>query len=504
MSKEVNYGVKVMEKMLVGLDKAALPVIGTIGPKGLNVYIQDPMEPKITNDGATIASQIVLDDPVEDAGAYVIRNTSSQTNDDVGDGTTTTATLTHALVHECVNRPENPMLIKQSLKEAGDKVLKILAKKSIKIDQKDIEKVAIISSEDKKLAKIINEIIGKLGDKAVINVEDSKTFATEYEIVDGYEAHVGFMSPHFITDKKTARAIYTDIPVLVTAKKISNIIDIQPIFKQFEENKVSQCVIVCDDIDDSMLGMLVMNKNMGRFNALVIRATGELLEDIAGSVGADIVSDATGINFSNVELSNLGLAKKIVCDANKTIFIGDNLAAFKYANNLESKANSEPNQYIAKRMQDRVAKLRGSIAVLKIGASTDPERNYLKYKAEDAVKAVQAALAEGIVEGGGMTLYNIAEELEPKTIGEEIIKKALKAPLQQIIKNAGKDYTEILLNMPDGQGYDAKRDCYCDLMEAGIIDPVKVERCSLENAVSAASTFITTFSCITEKEDNGK
>lgn len=497
MSKEVFSGKEAMSKMMIGLNKCADTVGSTLGPCGNNVYLDGGI-PKITNDGASIANEIVLEDKLENAGAYAVRNVSAQTNDDAGDGTTTTSVLFQAVVQEALKRPENVMVVKNSLKEAGDKVLQSLAKRAVKIEMKDIEQVALISAENKELASMITEIVNKLGEKAVINVEDSKTFATDYEIVDGYEANVGFMSPAFITDKKTSKSVHTDVPVLCTEKKISSVGDIAPIFDMFKKEGVGSCVIVCDDIDDSILGVLVMNNNLGNFKSLVIRATSLLLDDIAGVVGATKISNASGVNFHNFKKEHLGVAKKVISDANKTLFMGDGVASKKYADELEAKAEGEPNMYTAKNMKQRVAKLRGGIAQLRIGASTDFEREYLKDKAVDAVKAVQSALEEGIVDGGGMTLYNLANELKPTTIGEEILKKALTAPLRKIIENCGKDYAEIIKEMPSGMGYDAKEDKYVNMIEAGIIDPAKVERCAIENSVSSASTFITTKSVITD------
>ena len=497
MPKNITFSKSAMDSMIIGLDIAANAVKGTIGPKGLNVYFDDPYTPEITNDGVTIASKIILEDKQQDAGAYIIRNVSGQQNDDVGDGTTTVVTLTHAIIHECLKRPENPMEIKASLKEAGEKVLKQLAKQSISLKKQDIQKVAYISAENTDIAKLITEIIGKLGEKAIINVEDSKTFVTDYEIVDGYETEVGFLSPHFINEKKSGKAIYTDIPVLVTEKKISNIVDISGLFDQFKANQITNCVIVCDDIDDAMLGMFVMNKNMGTFNILIIKAHGDTLKDIEGVTGAKMVSDATGVTFKNLELSDLGIAKKIVCDANKTLFLGNGDASREYAQLLEQQTAHEPNMYLEQKNKERIAKLMGGVATLRIAAPTDAERSYLKRKAEDAVKATQAALSEGVVEGGGMALWRLSL-FAPKTIGEEILKKAMTAPLRTIIENAGKDYTEVLMNMPKSKGYDAKNDCYTDMFTSGILDPTKVERCALENAISTASIFITTFCVITE------
>lgn len=498
MSKELTFREEGMKKMLAGLNKAANAVGGTLGPKGLNVFIDDNLTPKITNDGATIADKIVFEDKLENAGAYIIRNTSSQTNDDAGDGTTTTAVLTQAIINECVKRPENPMVIKDSLKEAGRVILGKLAKRSQKIEDKDIEKVALISAENRELAQLITKIVQKLGKDAVINVEDSKTFGSEFEIVDGYEAHVGFISPHFITDKKSARAIYNDIPVLVTEKKIDNVRDITPIFELFKKEGINSCVFVCDDIDDSMLGILVANKAIGNFNSLVVRANAWLLKDIEGAVGATAISPTSGVTFQNFNLKHLGRAKKVVCDANKTLFTTDGVAAKKYAINLESQLENEPNMYTARSLKQRIAKMKGGIAVLRIGAPTDFERDYLRLKAEDAVKAVQCALAEGVVEGGGLALWRISQEMKPKTVGERILKIAIQAPFRRILENAGVDYTEVVMGMPQEMGYDAKSDDYVNMFEAGIIDPTKVERVALENSVSSASTFITTNVTITE------
>ena len=499
--KDVFFGKFAREKMLNGVDIVGNAVGGTLGPKGLNVFIQKDLQSIVTNDGATISANIKLSDPLEDLGAESIRNPSNQTNDDAGDGTSTTVVVAQSLIHEALKRPENAMEVRESLKEASEKVLKLLTKRSTKIAKEDIEKVALISAEDKHLAKIISDIIIRLGEKAVINVEDSKTFATDYEIVDGYEATTGFISPHFINDKKTGKAIYENVPVLVTRKKISNIQDIAPLFDQFAKQKINTCVIVCEEIDDSMIGVFVANKNMGLFNSLVIRSSGPVTEDIAGCTGARIVSDESGVNFQNITVDDLGRASKVVCDAHKTLFLGDGDASKTHATILEKRAENEPNMYLQKNLKQRVARLRGGIAILRIAAASDFEREYLKLKAEDAIKATQAALEEGIVEGGGMALWRIAQELQGKTIGEEILKKSLTAPLKRIIENAGKDYAEIIKDLPDGCGYDAKNDLYVDMIKAGICDPHKVERCALQNAISASTTFITTFATITNHKD---
>jgi len=500
MSKTVSFGKVGMDKLVKGMDIAAEAVGGTIGPKGRNAFIWDVYTPKITNDGVTVANKVILDDPEEDAGAYVIRNVTSQTNDDVGDGTTTTAVLTQAIIHACLERPENPMEVRTSLNEAVQKVFSALEATSTKITKDDIKRVALISAEDETLASIISEVTQKLGEKAVINVEDSKTLVTDYEIVDGYEAEAGYLSPYF-ADQKTGKATLTEVPVLVTDRKISNVADLKPLFEHFQKNGIGSCVIVCDDIDDTMLGVLVANKVTGKFQSLVIKAHGDTLRDIEGAVGAQRISASTGITFHGIKDEHFGFAKKVVADQHKTLFLGDGVAAKDYASILEKEFELEPNIYRKKKLEERIAQLRGGIAVLRIAASTDFEREYLKLKAEDAIKAVQSALAEGIVEGGGMALWRIAQSLEGKTIGEAILKKALTKPLRKIIENAGKDYAEIVMSLPEGKGYDAKNDTYSNLIQEGIVDPAKVERKAVANAVSAAGTFCTTFVVLTDKKD---
>jgi chaperonin GroEL len=528
MDKELYFDCE--EGMLKGFYTVADAAIGTLGAKGRNVYIGGNI-PKITNDGANITASITLPDKLEEAGGYVIKNACAQTADDAGDATTTTASLAKAIMQECVKRPESVMEVEKSLKQAGEKVLKTLAKKATKIDKKDIYKVALTTAENEDLATKITEIFAKLGDKAEINVEDSKTFSTEYEITDGYTAHVGFMSSDFITETKTSQAIYEDIPVLCCEKKINSIGDISPIFNMFafetnkegkilidgkgepvpSKNPISKCVIVCDDIDDSMLGMFVANKKgvvspqgqLSQFHSVVIRATSLLLEDIAGYTGAKIISNATGVNFQNFRREHLGFCKKVICGAKKTQFIGDGNSHKQYVKELRAAAEAEPNMYIQKNMNKRVSTLSGGIATLRIGAPTDLDREYLKDKADDTKRAVQGALEEGTQEGGGMTLWRIAQDMKPKTIGEEILKKALTAPLRDILRNAGKDYTEIVLNMPKGMGYDVLNERYADMIKVGIMDTQKSIRCALENAVSAVSKLRTVFLVITEKvKDN--
>lgn len=504
--KEVLFKKEAFEKLLKGLDKTANTIAGTIGPNGRNVMIDDPMLPHITNDGSTIANSISFTDKFENLGCWVVKNTSSQTNDDAGDGTTTTAVLLQEIIHQSLERPENPMVIKNSLQEACKMIIEKLKEVSKPISLKDIKKVALISSENEEIAEIVTEVIKKVGEKGVIVVEESKTFETSYEIQDGYEANVGFMSPYFANDATGTKAVYEDIPVFCSQKKISTVQDIKPLFDQLTAIKQNKIVIVCEDIDPQIAGILVANKIQGSLGVLVIKTSGTNLEDISATVGATMISDINGIGFDKLEIDkHLGLAERVDCSEKKTLFVAKTKQGEDLANRLKKQADMCNNQFEKEILLKRVAKLTGGIAVIKIGSATDLDRVYKKHKTDDTVAAVKSALAEGVVEGGGMALWRISQELAPKTIGEEILKKALSAPLKKIIENSGKDYTEIVNRFSSFKtagfaGYDAKNDKIVDMIENDIIDPTKVERVALENAVSNASVFITTHAVICDEE----
>lgn len=487
-------------KILKGMNATADTVKSTLGPKGRNIFIDDPMEPKITNDGVTIANSISFEDAEENAGAYLVKNTSGQTNDNAGDGTTTTALLLQATVREALKRPENPMEIRASLMYAVKDIVKDLKKLSIPVKtSKQIQQVATISSESEEHGKMITEIIDKVGKDGIITIEDSRTFTTDYSIIEGYEAQVGFMSPHFITDAKQAKAIYEKVPVAVFEHKIDTLADIKYLYEILKAEGLNSIVLVCHDIDNSVLGTLIMNKLQGNVNTLVIRAAHpDFLDDIASTVGATVIAERTGVPHDKITPQHLGVADKVISSEKKTLFFSKKSKSQVQSKRLRELATNTENTYEKSKLLERAAKLEGQIAVIRVGAPTDMEKWYLKHKLEDAVNATQSAIEEGIVEGGGMALYRIAEKLTPRTIGEHILKRVLSAPLRTIIENAGLDYTEILLKMPEGKGYDAHTGKYVDLIASGIIDPTKVERCALENAVSTAATFITTDAVITE------
>lgn len=503
--KDVHSDKQALNGMLAGMRKVTIPVARTIGPKGTNVFIDNAVTPKFTNDGASIAHQITLPNKLENAGAWVARNACAQTNEDAGDGTTTTLVLLQAIVDECLARPENKTVAMQSLLEAKEKVLKLLKKQSKPISQKDVIDVARISAENESLASLITEVVGKVGPKAVITIEDRQDgFETDYKLVQGYEAHVGFMSPYFRNDPQKARAVYNDIPVLCTAKKLGTVQDLK-FFENLAKENIGELVLVVEDIEPTILGIFVATKMSGKMNLLVIKAQGPLLEDIAAATGATVISDETGITFDTLDPKiHLGLANKVICEEKKTVFTSGAPSAKKQADRLETFAETNPNGLEVRKLKERAQKLRGGVAVIRIGAHTDAERNYLRDKAEDAVHSVQSALEEGVVQGGGMALYTLARQLKPKTIGEEILAHALTAPLRTIISNAGEDYAEIIRGLPRDSGYDAKNAVYFDFSTSKILDPLKVERCALENAISTAAHFITTHCAIVDYEPETK
>lgn len=502
MPKHIYTEKEALEGMLRGISLVAESVGKTIGPRGTNVFLDDPVSPKFTNDGASIAHRIILKDPLENAGAWVARNACAQTNDDAGDGTTTTVVLLKAVIDACLARPENKTVIMQSLMEAKEKALKLLRKQSKAITQADVLNVARISSENDDLAKLVTEVVKKIGAKAVITVEDrTDGFTSDYKIVQGYEAHVGFMSPYFRNDPVKPRAQYQDIKVLCSAKKFGTMQDLK-LFEKLAEEKINELVIVAEEIDPQILGVFVQTHMSRSMNLLVIKAQGPLLEDIAAATGATVISDDTGVTFDTFDPKiHLGESSKVVCEEKRTVFTSDALSAQKQAQRLDAFASENPSPLETRKLKERAAKLRGGIAVIRIGAHTDAERNYLKDKAEDTIHAVQSALDEGVVAGGGMALYSIASSIRPKTIGDYILQKAFTAPLRQIVQNAGKDYAEIIKRLPttEGFGYDAKKDTYSDFFKEGILDPTKVERAAIENAVSTAAHFITMHASVVEQ-----
>lgn len=494
-----------MTKAHEGMKIATKAIGSTIGPKGRNVFLANATIPRFTNDGASIANDIVLHDKEQDAGAWVIRSATARTADEVGDQTSTTAVIAEALFDAIQGRSEPAVAIKHSLYKALDGIKDKIRAASRTTTLKDIRHIAEISAEHKELAGLITDIFEKKGAEAQITVQDSGTSQCSIEMKDGYEAKVGMMSPWFVTNFQKQTAEYKDVPVLVTHKKIDAITQLLPLYERLSEKKLSKLVIVTDDIDIAALGAIVDNKRRGTFSTLVIRATGELLDDIASVVGAVPVADSTGTDFADTDLiKKLGIAVSVVSTTNTTTtqgtstFVGKTSSGKQRAQVLESQAENVSNGFEKSAILKRAGKLRSGVAVLSIGAYSEQELGYLRDKADDAIKAVRAALEEGYVEGGGLTLYRIAESLDTKSTGNVLLKQALKEPFKRIVENSGEDYAAIVQKITKTHGYDAKENTFKDLVKAGIIDPAKGARVAVESAVSAIAELIVTSTLITD------
>lgn len=501
MSKQVLFNKDAKEKIKVGLDVVVKSIRSTIGPKGRNAFIDDTMQPKITNDGKTIANSITLEDKMENLGAWLVKNASGQTDDDAGDGTSTTAVLLKAIIDEAQKRPESPMDIKRSLIKAGEKVIEWIKENSQPIKDNQIASVATISAEDEKIGNLIAEVIKKVGKTVPVSVEDNIMPMIEYEISQGLETNVGFAHHAFINNTRNGTAELENVAVFATDRRISSLPDLMVLLKLLESNKITSLVMLVSDIENSVLGALIHSKAMGAFNSLVIRARNAELEDMVAMTGATLISELSGIKLTDVKLEHLGMVSKISATDKKTLIINKSPKAKEHADNLRAIANNSKNMYEKKFLNERADKLSGGVAVIKVGAHVDSEREYQKYKIEDAINATKSALDEGIVEGGGMCLYRISNKFKSNSIGEAILKNALKEPLRAIIENCDEDYTAIIKKLPNKKGYDASKGKNVDMLKAGIIDPARVTRCAFQNALESAANYITCEVVITDTNE---
>jgi len=545
MAKQIIFNEEARMRLKSGVDKVANAVRITIGPRGRNVVIDKGYgTPTITNDGVTIAKDITLPNKFENMGAEIVKEVAQKTNDLAGDGTTTSVVLTQALVEAGFRKTlmgANPMGIKRGIESATKDAIEILKKmaKPIKTDD-EVKQVATISAESEELGTIIADTIKKVGKDGVVTVEESQSFVVESEVVEGLQIDRGYISPYMITNTERMEAEYRDPLILVTDKKISSVKDILPLLEKIAQTGRKDLVMIADDVDGEALTTFVLNKLRGGFNVLAIKAPGygdkkkELLSDIAAVVGAKVVSEETGLSFDKADLDVLGKAKKVVSTKDDTIIIGVSDKKIKSAiitrlENLRAQRENATSKFDKESLDKRIAGLAGGVAVIRVGAATETEMKYLKLKVEDAVNATKAAIAEGIVVGGGSSLLKVSRDLEAKyknskeakTVTENIrsaeyasgylaVVEALREPLRQIAINADKDAGVVVNEVMKGganSGYDALNDKFVDdMFEAGIIDPVKVERCALENASSAVSVLLTTEVAIADepkKEDKG-
>ncbi|MBI4156067.1 MAG: chaperonin GroEL [Candidatus Zambryskibacteria bacterium] len=537
MSKQIIFNEEARKALKRGIDQVADVVKVTIGPKGRNVVLDKGYgAPTVTNDGVSIAKEINLKDKFENMGAEIVKEVATKTNDVAGDGTTTSVILAQAIISEGMkhtNMGLGVMGIRQGIESATADVVKALKESAKPIKTKEeIRQVAVISAESEEIGKIIADTIDKVGKDGVVTVEESQSFGVESEVVEGLEFDKGYISPYMITNTDRMEAEYKDVPVLVTDKKISAIKDILPLLEKVAQTGKKDLVIIADDVDGEALTTFVINKLRGGFNILAIKAPGygdrkkEILSDIAVVLGGQVISEELNLKLENVELSDLGKVARIVSKKESTVIIGGKGKKSDIdirVKELKKQKEGTTSKFDIEKIDERIAKLSGGVAVIRVGAATETEMKYLKLKIEDAVNATKAAIDEGIVLGGGVALVKasafakaMADKAEKKTAwtsefktGYEIILNACEMPLKQIAVNAGKgDGSIVVEHVKAGKGnagYDALKDEYVpDMFASGIIDPVKVTRTGLQNAASASAILLTTEVAVTEEPEEKK
>ena len=533
MAKQILFDEKARQAIKRGIDQLAAAVKITLGPKGRNVALGKSFGgPQITNDGVTIAKEIELEDKFENMGAELVKEVASKTNDAVGDGTTTSVILAQALIHEGLKYATagvNVIGLRQALEEGRDEVVKILKQLAKPVKKKEeVIQVAAISAESEELGKIIAEAIEKVGKDGAVTVEESQGTGIEKEVVEGMQFDRGYVSPYMVTNAERMETVLDDPYILITDKKISSIQDILPLLEKLVKTGKKEVVIVAEDVGGDALATLVVNRLRGGFVALAVKAPGfgdrrkEMLEDIAAVTGGKVISEEVGLKLENADLGMLGQARRVVADKDNTTIVdgkGQKEEIEKRLKQIRTQIEKTTSDYDKEKLQERLAKLSGGGAGIKVGAATETEMKYIKLKIEDAVAATKAALAEGIVPGGGIALFKAALLLKEKSSREEtkpkpdeeaarsILLNALEEPLAQIALNAGKRAGEITTRLKEkfsqdaksNAGYDALHDAIVDdMLKEGIVDPVKVTRSALENAVSVAAMFLTTEAAITE------
>lgn len=528
MAKEILFGKDARKAIQTGIKNAAQAVKVTLGPRGRNVVLEKSYGgPRITNDGVSIAKEISFKDKFENMGAEIVKEVANKTNDGAGDGTTTTVVLLEALVNEGladVTKGSNAMAVRKGMEIARDAAVAELRSMAKPISGKsEVKQVASISAESEQLGTIIAETIDKVGQNGVVTVEESQGMELSYEVVEGMQIDKGYVSAYMVTNPERMEAEMRDAQILVTDKKISAVQEILPLLEKIAQGGKRELVIIADDVEGEALTTFVLNKLKGTFNVLAVKAPGfgdkkkEMLADIAAIIGAEVISGDTGMTFENATLSSLGKAARVVATKDATTFIGgkgkkaDITARVKQ---LQAILENTTSKFDKEKLEERIAKLTGGVAVIRVGAATETEMKYLKDKIDDAVKATKASIEEGIVPGGGTALAKVAKKLaggmaqkklsDDELNGFNIVVRALEEPLMQIAINAGKekDADRILRQVQDGKancGYDAVADQVIDdMLSAGIVDPVKMPRSAVENAVSAAAILLTTEAAVAE------
>ena len=520
MAKEIKYGVEARKALEAGVNKHADTVRVTIGPKGRNVVLDKSFgAPLITNDGVTIAKEIELEDPFENMGAQLLKEVATKTNDVAGDGTTTATVLAQAMVNEGMKNlaaGANPIVLRKGMKKATDEAVKAIAEMSEPISSKDqIARVAAISAASDEVGEMVADAMEKVTNDGVITIEESKTMKTELDLVEGMQFDRGYISAYMCTDMEKMEATLDDPYILITDKKIANINDILPLLEQIVKTG-AKLLIIAEDIEGEALTTLIVNKLRGTFSVVGVKAPGygdrrkEMLKDIAILTGGTVISDELGLDLKDATMEQLGRAKSVKVQKENTIIVdglGDKKEIADRVAQIKGQIEETKSDFDREKLQERLAKLAGGVAVIRVGAATETEMKEAKLRMEDALAATKAAVEEGIIAGGGSAYVHAAEkgaavvnemEGDEKT-GGKIILKALEAPLFHIVSNAGLEGAVIVnkvKELPVGQGFDAYNEIFVDMIKAGILDPAKVTRSALQNATSVASTLLTTESVV--------
>ncbi|MCI5624853.1 MAG: chaperonin GroEL [Clostridiales bacterium] len=526
MAKIICYGEEARQALQRGVDQLANTVKITMGPKGRNVVLDKKFgAPLITNDGVTIAKEIELDDPFENMGAQLVKEVSTKTNDVAGDGTTTATLLAQAIISEGLKNlaaGANPMVMKKGIAKATSAAIEAIKNNSQKVNgTDDIARVGAISSGDETIGKLIAEAMEKVSADGVITVEESKTAETYSEVVEGMMFDRGYITPYMVTDTEKMEAVMDDAIILITDKKISAIQDLLPILEQVAKTG-KRLVIIAEDVEGEALSTLIVNRLRGTLNVVCVKAPGfgdrrkEMLQDIAILTGGQVISSDVGLELQEAQMNMLGQARQVKVTKENTVIVGgagDSAAIKARVAQIRAQIETTTSDYDKEKLQERLAKLAGGVAVIKVGAATETEMKEKKLRIEDALNATRAAVEEGIVAGGGTAYLNAipaVEKLKAEVEGDEktgvdIIAKALTAPMKQIAANAGIEGAVVLAKVLEsgkaGYGFDAYKEVYCDMIPAGIVDPTKVTRSALENAASVSSILLTTESLVADKPE---
>ena len=522
MAKQIKFGEDARQALQKGVDQLADTVKITLGPKGRNVVLDKKFgSPIITNDGVTIAKEIELSDPFENMGAQLVKEVATKTNDVAGDGTTTATLLAQALIREGaknVTAGANPMIVRKGIQKAVDTAVDAIVAGAKKVNGKaDIARVASVSAANEKIGELIADAMDKVTSDGVITVEESKTAETYSEVVEGMQFDRGYISPYMVTDTTKMEAVIDDAYILITDKKISNIQEILPLLEQLVQAG-KKLVIIAEDVEGEALAALIVNKLRGTFVVVPVKAPGfgdrrkEMLRDIAILTGGEVISEELGLELKDTTMAQLGRARQVKVQKENTIIVdgaGDSDAIKNRIEEIKAAIALTTSEFDKEKLQERLAKLSGGVAVIKVGAATETEMQEMKYRIEDALAATKAAVEEGIIAGGGTTYINVIPEVEKlleETEGDEktgvqIVLKALEEPVKQIAKNAGLEGSVIVdkvKSQKKGVGYNALTGEYVDMIKAGIVDPAKVTRSALQNAASVASMVLTTESLVTD------